>query len=349
MVSGWLGVDWHRPDLLLGLALSRSHGGVRYDDTAAVGDDGDGTVTLDLTSVYPYARWSPDEGLDVWGFAGLGSGRAKLEDRAGGNETDIGMRMAAAGMRRALASWGERELDLAVKMDGFVVGLDSDARGLETADSGDDLPAVNASAQRVRLALEGTHAHALASGAQVRSTLELGARHDRGGVETGVGVDLAGGVRYEDPSRGLTVEASGRLSLAHEAEGFREWGAGGAIRLAPDANGRGFSLSAGPSWGSASGGAERLWNEGVEARSDTGTPRGRVDAELGYGLGVFGGRGLLTPHVAASLTEGDGRDLRAGTRLQLGPSLELDAGVGYRESGGGEARIGIDLRLSITF
>ncbi|MCY4027255.1 MAG: Ig domain-containing protein [Acidobacteria bacterium] len=349
VVSGWLGIDWRRSDLLLGLALSHSQGEMDYEDLDAINRDFSAQVKADLTGVYPYARLSLDDDLDVWGIAGVGAGGLTLADGFGGNETDIDMGMAAAGARRALGSWSLRDIDFAVKGDALSVMMRSDPRGLASPDSGDDLPEVNVSAQRVRLALEGGHTRTLESGGLVQSTLELGARYDRGGAETGAGVDLAGAVRYEDLSRGLTVEGRGRLLLAHEAEGFEEWGVGGTIRLSPGASGLGYSFSMEPSWGAAASGAGRLWNDRVTTGADTAARRRRLAAEFGYGLGVFGGQGVLTPHVAASLADGDGQDYRVGARLRLGLDLRVDVGVHHLEGGDGEAELGIGLQLSSGF
>ena len=349
VVSGWLGMDWRRSDLLLGLAASHSRGEMDYEDLDAVNREFDAEIEADLTSVYPYARYSLNDALDVWGIAGVGTGRLGFADGFGRNATDIDMWMAAAGMRRALGSWSRHDIDFAVKADALSAVMRSEPRGPDSPDSGDYLPGVRVSAQRTRLALEGGLSRSLESRGLVRSTLELGARHDRGGSEAGAGVDLAGSVRYEDPLWGLTVEGSGRLLLAHEAKGFEEWGAGGAVRLAPAANGRGHSFSVEPSWGVTASGTERLWNDGLRAGVDTATRRGRVNAELGYGLGVFGGRGLLTPNVGTSLMNGEGQDWRLGARLRLGPDLELEFDTTYRESGDGDAGLGIGLRLRATF
>ena len=349
VVSGWLGLDWRRSDLLLGLALSHSQGDMDYEDTDAINRDFSAQVEADLTGVYPYARLSLDDGLDVWGIVGVGAGGLKLADGFGGNETDIDMVMAATGARRALGSWSLRDIDFAVKGDALSVSMRSDPRGRATPDAGDDLPEVNVSAQRVRLALEGGHTRALEAGGLVQSMLELGARYDRGGAETGAGVDLAGSVRYEDLSRGLTVEGRGRLLLAHQAEGFEEWGVGATVRLSPGVSGLGYSFSMEPSWGPAAGGAERLWNDGVPTDADTAARRRRLAAEFGYGLGVFGGQGVLTPHVSASLTDGDGQDYRVGARLRLGLDLGVDVGVHRREGGDGKAELGIGLQISSGF
>ena len=117
VVSGWLGMDWRRSDLLLGLAASHSRGVMDYEDLDAVNREFDAEIEADLTSVYPYARYSLNDALDVWGIAGVGTGRLGFADGFGRNATDIDMWMAAAGMRRALGSWSRHDIDFAVKAD----------------------------------------------------------------------------------------------------------------------------------------------------------------------------------------------------------------------------------------
>ena len=48
--------------------------------------------------------------------------------------------------------------------------------------------------------------------------------------------------------------------VAHEASGYEEWGASGAIRMTPSASGRGLTLSIAPVWGQTGSAAERLWS-----------------------------------------------------------------------------------------
>ena len=92
-----------------------------------------------------------------------------------------------------------------------------------------------------------------------------------------------------------------------------------------------------------------LWNDRVTTGADTAARRRRLAAEFGYGLGVFGGQGVLTPHVAASLTDGDGQDYRVGARLRLGLDLRVDVGVHHLEGSDGEAELGIGLQISSGF
>lgn len=111
---------------------------MRDGDVASKGD-----VELDLTSVFPYARWSLDR-TELWGIAGVGAERLELADSFGGNRSGMAMQMAAAGARRTIRPAGERGVSLAAKADGFVVRMESEARGLDSPRADDDLPSVNA-------------------------------------------------------------------------------------------------------------------------------------------------------------------------------------------------------------
>ena len=153
------------------------------------------------------------------------------------------------------------------------------------------------------------------------------------------------------------VGANARGLIAHEDADYSEWGASGSVRIEPDASGRGLSLTLAPAWGAASGDAERLWSledaRGLGANDDAFEPGSRLDAELGYGISVLGGRGVATPHAGWSRS-GESETLRLGQRLKLGASewaaegafgedaRTFRAGYGYRR---GDA---LDLSLVAT-
>ena len=61
----------------------------------------------------------------------------------------------------------------------------------------------------------------------------------------------------------------------------------------------GLSLSLVPAWGETQSGVRRLWNDGATAiAANDDEARARVDARLGYGVGLLGGAGVLTPPMA---------------------------------------------------
>ena len=70
-------------------------------------------------------------------------------------------------------------------------------------------------------------------------------------------------------------------------------------------------------WSLADARALEPGGEGFEASR-------RLEAELGYGLGAFGGRGLSTPYAGLSLGEGGGRTWRSGVRFSFGQAFNFE-------------------------
>ena len=202
VTTGFLGADMAHDSWLAGLAVGVSEGEGSFDD----GDgDGRGTVESSLTSVYPYARFGLGDGVDIWGLVGVGSGDLRLTVGEEEFWTDLSMRMGALGLRGEVVRAEEAgDIELAVKADSMWVRTESDAARSST---GGNLEAASGDASRVRVALEGSRAFAAGPGATFTPTLEIGLRHDAGDAETGTGVEVAAGLRYEDPAQGLTVEA----------------------------------------------------------------------------------------------------------------------------------------------
>ena len=281
VTTGIVGADAQWERWLAGVALSVSEGEGKFDQPGV----DSGTIESTLTSVNPYVRYEVSERVSAWGLLGYGTGdmtmtQAKPVETV--TRTDLTMRLGAVGARGALLEAGETGgLDLALRGDAFPVQMES-AAAANTVET-------KADASRLRLVLEGSRAFALGEGAVLTPGLEVGLRHDGGDAETGTGIEIGGRIRYADAGSGLTVEANARTLIAPEDLGYREWGAGGSVRLDLGASGRGLSLSLAPVWGTPSSGVERLWS----ARDAAGLAPGgefeatqRLNAELGYGLGV---------------------------------------------------------------
>ena len=124
----------------------------------------------------------------------------------------------------------------------------------------------------------------------------MGLRHDGGDAETGTGVEVGAGLRYS--AGALTIEGQARALVAHEASGYEEWGMSGAIRVTPSSSGRGLTLAIAPAWGRTGSAADRLWSahdaRGFGADSEF-EADSRIAIDAGYGVGLPGNRGVLTP------------------------------------------------------
>ena len=213
----------------------------------------------------------------------------------------------------------------------------------------------------MRLALEGSRAFQVGDGVFTPG-LELGLRHDGGDAETGTGVELGGRLSWADPETGLGMDLNVRALVAHEDSKYREWGASGAVRLAPGERGRGLSFSLAPTYGAPGGGVDRLWS----ARDARGLapggggdfePESRLEGELGYGMALLGDRFTGTPNVGFGLSGAGARDYRIGWRLTSvvrgDPGFEVTLDATRREpandNGAAPVEHGVMLRAGIRW
>ena len=321
VTTGLLGFDAEWKQLLAGLVLAHSEGDGGYNSS------GGERVSIEssLNGIYPYARLRLNDRVLLWGLAGAGSGDLTLVWPDEAIDTGLGMRLGAIGVRGTLPAGGG--FDLAVKSDALWVRTDSDAAA--------GLAAATAQVSRLRLILEARRTFALASGAVLAPTAQVGLRHDGGDAETGTGVEVGAGIRYTAGM--LTLEGQVRTLLAHEAGGYEEWGASGAIRLSPDASGLGPSLALLPAWGASGSAMARLWSHpeaSALVQGSTAAPApGRLDAEFGWGLPALRGRGVLTPYARVALAQGDNQSWHLGARLALAKSLNLSLEGSSRRTG----------------
>ena len=332
-----LGADYARDRWLVGLALAQSEGEGDYRDTKTAsrpdtqtcpGDaqdilcggavrEGDGTVDASLTAALPYASLEASQRLTLWGALGYGEGEVTLKTAPGGRySADTTWRMAAAGLRGDL-------LEAPMEGSGPALALTSDALWARTAsEKTRDLASSASGVTRLRLGLEGSWRMALdggdagaQSGASLVPRLELGARHDGGDAETGFGIELGGGIAWNDPALGLTLDVSGRTLIAHEDDDLEDRGFAASLGFDPrpeSERGPSFSLRQ-DFGGQASGGLDALFQPAPLDERSGGEATSRWTAEAAYGFPAFGGRYTGSPHAGLGLATGT-RDYTLGWR-----------------------------------
>ena len=317
VTTGLIGFDAEWDRALAGVMLSQSTGEGSYRLDPGKGQDA-GTVESDLTGVYPYARINLNDRVSAWGLVGAGTGSITLQREQGkAMETDLGMRMGALGVKGQVLDGSNPS--------GMGVNVKSDAMWVRTtSDRTEGLMDAEGEVSRVRLILQGERQFAMEGGGTFVPSGEVGLRIDGGDAETGTGLEVGAGLRY---ARGpITIEGQVRALVAHEESGYQEWGASGAIRVAPSASGRGLTLSIAPVWGAAGSRSEHLWsarNAGeLEAAHDF-EATARLETDLGYGIGVPGTLGIVTPYAGLSLSEGSSRRYRTGARWNVAPGAVL--------------------------
>ena len=314
VVSGSLGIDTKMgADVLAGVSVSQTRGTVDYTASSASGE-----LTTSLTSVNPYVGWQMAGGMNLWAVAGFGTGEVELDDDSAGTQaSDLTQQMVAAGVSGPLMSSDEMiaggTTNLNLKGEVAFTSADIDGSG--------SIESASLSASRQRLMIEGEHVQKLDSGATLTPSLELGLRNDGGDGETGTGIEAGGALRYSDAESGLTVEGRVRTLLSHSGD-YEETGVSGLVRIAPGGSGQGLALVVQPAWGQTGSGVNQLWESGVTAGVSPDN-QARLNAEIGYGLGVAPGMGVVTPYAGLGLAGEGAQWWRMGARWQLAPAASV--------------------------
>ena len=329
------------PDLLAGLAVSRSNGTFRYDVGGGAASVG-GRHWLRLNGLHPYLAWKASPDLTVWGTIGHFWGDLELADDLEGDRRAGNARLGSGmlGLNGRLLEHGKTT----VRLKG-----ETGLAQFKIADDGVGYGAAISDLRRLRLAIESAHEQPLPTGGTLRPWGEIGLFHDGGDGETGVGLELGGGLRYRNQAKGWSAEVFGRRRMVHGDALPREWGAGAAFRVDPGPADLGFSAILSQSWGRTGNGVERLWDQDPNDTASGSLSGGGMELQLGYGFGVLGGRGVLTPHGAVTLGEGSGRFYRWGGRLEVGSGVALSLEAERREAVNAEPEHTIMLRGLLRF
>ena len=363
-----------------GLAIGHSTGTGGYRSGRCGEGDCGGEIEAELTGLYPYAGAALTDRLSVWLAAGYGAGEVTVRpDGVAPFAADLTMSMGAAGLRsEVLKAADAGGLSLALKGDGRFTRTESDAAG--NADGGNLAAAEHTDVWMLRTGIEGSRRFAFGDGkdrASVTPSFEIGLRLDGGDAETGFGADMGGGLAFADPANGLTLDMKARALAAHEASGFREWGASASFAWGPRPDtDRGLSLSLTRSWGaSPSGGMDALLsretladlaaNENGSGDGSGFRAAGRLEGEIGCGLPAFGGGFTATPNFGFGLSDNGAREYRIGWQLTSavrgdpGFEIRLDAtrkepacrgtgsGAGY--GAGAPVEHGVTLRAAVRW
>ncbi len=291
-----MGADWRQEAFTAGLLLVRTRGEGGYRG------DGRGKLTSRLTGFYPYSRYRPNEWVTLWGVAGYGRGKLTLKpqgDRAVG--TDLGLAMAAAGMRGVVLS--ERAsggMEIAVKSDALAV--------LATSARSGNLAATKAEVTLLRLGVEWALRGIRTRGeGKLTPRLEVGMRYDRGDAETGFGSEFDAGLAWRFPRIGLAAEANAGAFLTHQSGRILERGLSWSVawNQRPQ-SGRGVSLTLAQSTGAPVGNRAAALLERDTPAGPAANELGqrRLSFRLGYGFAAPGNRFTATPGLGFALSNG---------------------------------------------
>ncbi len=279
-----------------------------------------GTAFSRLTGIYPYVSYQTGAGMRAWLLLGLGRGETEVETL----ESELEAALVALGLTGTLT--GGSAGRLGYEVDAFWATAD-----LET---GADL-----GIRRVRAGVEGS----LRLGAGMQPYMEAALRQDGGDAETGMGVELGGGVRWSTSQ--LRAEFGGRTLVLHTDDGLREWGLMGSVEYGSQ-GGLGPSMRVRPHWGNVYGGD--LWREAPLHTIAGGSADQNVEVELGYGtpIGASLGRSIVGLTLDPS-----GRAYRVGYNLHMGEGLQVSVATTARtiEENGPPPSYGLSARMDLKW
>ena len=331
-------------DMLAGFSVSWAEAEVDYDGI----NGGSGESTTTLTSVNPYVGWQASESINVWATAGYGWGDIEINDAAADTqESDLEQQMVAAGVSGLLVESDEviqgGTTTVRIKAEAAYTWADIDGEGT--------LEGLTLDANRSRLLLEAVHEQALESGGTMSSSLEVGVRHDGGDGEDGEGFEAGAGLRYSDPTGGVTLEGRGRALLGHDGD-YDEWGFSGLVRIDPGADGVGLTVSIEPQWGQTASGVQQMWEADAigGALLDDQSPL-RMNARVAYGMvALWRGRpGVLMPYTDVSLSGEGSRRLSLGGQFSSGTSMQISMEILHDQPAYGDSDHGIMLRSNFNW
>ena len=339
LTSAYLGVDARGDGWIAGGAISRAIADASYEFAGAEG--GKGRLETELNVIHPYVQWALGNRGKMWAILGFGTGEAiaEREGQAVASEpSNLSMRMGLSGIRYVFGPLAR--LDFAVRGD---VGFAQ----LETEEGPRAIQGLTVNVQRARVGAEASLPMALGS-VPVSPFIDVGGLYDGGDGETGGGVELAGGFRFQGPA--VSLEVKGRTLAMHSADSYAEEGVKATLVVGPDGR-KGFRLMLAPRWGGAAEAMDIFRYRshpfaGALRRQNSGWGMG---TRVSYGFDLWRRPGTIMPFAEVDLS----RD--AYRRARLGVSYEIASavlGLPHRLEISGESadseRHGTILRILLT-
>jgi len=317
VTTGMLGADYRwNPRWMAGLLFAYHDSDGSFDLPQESGD-----VQATLTGFYPYLSYTHTH-WEIWLSGGLGQGNAQLNDDT---KKDLTSRFGAIGVQGDLIAWRS------AKIRYFGDALVTDAK----VGSSD----LRADVYRIRIGLEGAFHISKA----FQPFVEANVRQDGGSAETGLGMELGGGVRIVVPQWQLRGELRSQRLMMHTADGFTEWGISSLVQIGDVS--KGFMATLRPSWGPSQ--AMALYHQQtILDVSPLQEGQYRTELELGYGVALRNG----TVRSIMGITEySTGRQFRVGGQLRPWEQFSLSVSAIAYQQEATLGNFGVNMRGSIQY
>ena len=345
--SFYFGADYTmRGSFLVGLAVGRNTGESSYTFGTA-------TQTMDasLTTILPYARYSPSDRTTVYGTIGFGSG--ELETSVIGADFDQADLSASIGLLggRQYVLGTNAGLDLAIVADfGFA--------NLETDDGPGGAAGLAADTSRIRGGVEGSLNMAMGADGSFVPFLNLNLRSDSGDGNPDSGLEVAGGIRMINPI--FSIDLNFRTLATYGADDYSESGFSAMALLNPTAGATGFSFSVAPRWGADTQASNIIWQDDIQV-SDIGKysffgnskANRSLESKVGYGFLVQNEQFILTPFLDLTSDDMGYRQVSLGAKLTQAilrdQKFDVNLIVGQRSREKAENEETVQLRTRLSF
>jgi len=316
VASALVGVDYRlNSQWLIGIMSSINLGDGSYQ-IISVRED----IESRLNGYYPYLLYE-SAGWEMWLSGGYGSGHIKVDDL----RVDLTSWLGAVGLRGNIAVLNSTHMSYF----GDVLYTDANL----------DIGGLHGEVIRVRLGVES--AFQLFKG--IHPYLEANVRQDGGDAETGIGLELGGGVRMSYLEGNVTGDIRSQGLVLHSADGFSEWGVSVSIQMGDPT--LGFSMRIRPSWG-ANQVQSLQRQQTILDYNPLQSHQHRTEVELGYGMPMHDG----TARSIVGVTQ-----LPGGQLLRLGGELRPWSHVSFSISGLAHHRqafwgdLGLNMHGSVRF
>ena len=313
MKTAWLGVDHQFTDRwMAGAALSFATGQSDYSYRKTDGSKDGGKMESRLTVVYPYGSFQVNEGLRLWGMAGMGWG-SQHHQQTGDHtkaEGDLRLQMGVIGFEQALSPIGELNLSLAGD-----AGLVKSTTEWKAGSGLDDL---SVSLHRIRLGIDSSFPLA----EHTTAYLNLKGRLDGGDLEMNA-AEIVAGLHYGKER--FSGFLQGRQTYAFDGS-YAESALTAQLRLTANSDGTGLAWTLQPSYGASDGdlalaAGPSLWtDEQLEALTGSNSAQENremaLSSRVGYGIHLQSGELLLTPFTEVRFREAGSQHIGLGLALE---------------------------------
>ena len=326
--TAMFGVDIEKGRWMTGMLFSHSEGKGAYKNRDTPG----GELTGTLTNLNPFVLYELDHRTHVWGTYGYGLGDLTLTGEESETEidTDLVTRMVALGGRAVVSTPrdGAKSGEVAIRSDGLWTNTKAERSRSLVGDAG--------STSRVRVLLEVTGDLHLDPGV-LTPVLENGLLYYGGDAETGMGLELGGGLAYTTDR--LTVEGKTRRQVVHDDMEYQEQSFSGSIAYRSKRDHRGLRMNLGTHWGETGSVAQSVWSksaaENLVRRSKPSSRKG-FQGEVGYGFIGPKVRAMLIPFLGVESRYGERQTLKLGMKLTSRHILEAGLELNQLKSVRGE-------------